>query len=115
MSRKRILPAFVLCFLLCGHRIYAGRYLTGIAQFVLVSGSGLWVEIACKDLIAIVKSGALTMDMVERIGNWEETHQMPFIPMVILLVVGLWVAIDAAKLVTGKFKDGQGSRITKWI
>jgi hypothetical protein len=33
----------------------------------------------------------------------------------VFIAIGIWVAVDAALLVAGKFKDGQGNRITRWV
>ena len=119
MSRKRILPAFVLCFVLCGHRIYAGRYVSGIVQLVLTAGASLWVWVSYKGLIDIINSTPHTldaaMDMVDRAVAWKEANNPSAVPVFLVLAIGIWVALDAAKLVAGKFNDGQGSRITKWM
>jgi hypothetical protein len=114
-SPKRILPAFVLCFVLCAHRIYAGKIFSGILQIALGIGAFFWVKTACADLLAIASSGPFTMETIERISDWEQTHGVPFVPMLALIAVGIWVAVDAARLLAGKFTDRHGNRIVRWI
>ncbi len=56
-SEKRILPAFLLCFLLgfLGvHRFYVGKIGTGILQLITFGGLGIWALI---DLIYIIVGG----------------------------------------------------------
>jgi len=57
MTDKRILPAFLLCFLLgCfgAHRFYLGRTKSGILQLLTLGGLGIWALI---DLVRIVVGG----------------------------------------------------------
>ena len=114
MSRKRILPAFLLCFVLCAHRIYAGRYISGIVQIAWAVGAFLWVQAALGDLIAIVHSAPFSLDTIEQVNEWEQTHSLPVLPMLALFAVGIWIAVDAGRLLAGKFTDGQGNKITQW-
>ena len=114
-SQKRILPAFVLCFVLCAHRIYAGRIFSGLVQIASVAGAYIWLKNACADLLAIVSSGPITMETIERLGEWEQVHGVPFAPMLALIAVGVWIAADAALLIAGKFADGHGRKITRWV
>jgi TM2 domain-containing membrane protein YozV len=54
VSDKRILPAFLLCFLFGvfgAHRFYVGKVGTGIAQLFTLGGLGIW---ALVDLILIL-------------------------------------------------------------
>ncbi len=54
MSNKKILPAFLLCFLLGifgAHRFYVGRTLSAVLQIVTLGGIGIWTLI---DLIMII-------------------------------------------------------------
>lgn len=53
-SEKRILPAFLLCFLLGvfgAHRFYAGKIGTGILELVTFGGFGIWWLV---DIIMII-------------------------------------------------------------
>jgi TM2 domain-containing membrane protein YozV len=54
MSDKKILPVFLLCFILgivSAHRLYLGKYLTAILQIVTLGGLGIWLMI---DLFFII-------------------------------------------------------------
>ena len=101
------------------HRIYAGRYVSGIVQIGWVTATSLWVWIAYKGLLVIVNSSPLTMDKImdmgERVSDWKEKNHPSLIPALALLAASIWVAIDAARLVAGKFTDSQGLKITHWI
>jgi hypothetical protein len=115
VSRKRILPAFVLCFTVSAHRIYAGRYLSGVVQMVWAIGGFAWMYISAKGLMDIVNSGSLSMDMVDKVADWEQVNGMPFAPILALILVGIWIAFDATRLLAGKFTDGEGLKIKKWM
>ena len=95
--------------------MYAGRYVSGIVQMGLATAAFFWTEAACKDLIAIVHTAPLDMDTIERIGDWEKKNGMPFLPMLAMVAVGVWIAVDAARLLAGKFTDGQGNGIRRWV
>lgn len=116
-SDKRILIAFLLCFTICAHRIYAGRYVSGIIQMAWVGGASVWAWISFDGLLKIVNSGSPdTMDMIQTVSDWEMAHgrEVTF-PAFALIAVGLWVAADAGRLLAGKFKDGRGNKITRWV
>ena len=69
MTDKRILPAFLLCFLLGvfgAHRFYVGKVGTGILQIVTLGGLGIW---ALVDLIMIIL-GAFTDADGNKITQW---------------------------------------------
>jgi TM2 domain-containing membrane protein YozV len=69
VSDKRILPAFLLCFLfgfLGIHRFYVGKIGTGILQILTLGGLGIWVII---DLIMII-IGAFTDKQGNKITLW---------------------------------------------
>lgn len=114
-SRKRILTAFLLCFVLCAHRIYAGKLVSGIAQIAWAVGAFVWMKTECNDLIAIIHSGPLNLETIGRVADWEQTHGVPYAPMLALIVAGIWIAADAALLLTGKFTDKHGNKITRWV
>jgi TM2 domain-containing membrane protein YozV len=68
-SEKRILPAFLLCFLLGVfgvHRFYAGKIGTGLLQLFTLGGLGIWALI---DLIMIV-TGSFRDKEGEKITAW---------------------------------------------
>ncbi len=115
-SSKRILLAFLLCFTICAHRIYAGRYVSGVLQLAWVWGAMGWTWVAFKGLLATVNSsGQDVMALVQNVGDWEAAHgRAATLPAFVLIAVGLWVAVDAGLLLGGKFKDGQGRRMTRW-
>ena len=116
-SRKRILPAFLLCFTVGAHRLYAGKIVSGIVQMAWVAGAFIWVNASLKDLLKSLNTGPQDfMSVMEHVGDWEEIHGgMPVLPTLALIGVGIWIAIDAAQLLRGKFIDGRGHRITRWI
>lgn len=69
MTDKRILPAFLLCFLLGifgAHRFYVGKTGTAILQIVTLGGLGIW---ALVDLIMIIV-GAFTDGEGNKITQW---------------------------------------------
>jgi hypothetical protein len=114
-SRKRILPAFLLCFVLCAHRIYAGKYITGIVQIAWIVGGFVWLEMTCSGLLAIINSGTPSLEMLEHVSDWEQKNGIPYAPMIALIAVGIWIAVDAAQLLAKKFTDGEGHKITHWL
>jgi len=66
---KRILPAFLLCFLLGvfgAHRFYVGKTGTAILMIVTIGGLGIWALI---DLILIIV-GAFTDANGVKITQW---------------------------------------------
>lgn len=116
-SDKRILVAFLLCFTVCAHRIYAGRYISGIIQMAWVGGASVWAYFSFQGLLKIVNSGSLEMmDMIQTVSDWEVAHgRAVTFPAFALIAVGLWVAADAGRLLSGNFKDGRGNKITRWV
>jgi TM2 domain-containing membrane protein YozV len=68
-SSKKILPAFILCFLfgvLGVHRFYVGKIGTGVLQILTGGGLGIWVLI---DLIMIVV-GSFTDKEGKKLTQW---------------------------------------------
>jgi TM2 domain-containing membrane protein YozV len=66
---KRILPAFLLCFLFGvfgAHRFYVGKVGSGVVQLLTLGGLGIW---ALVDLILII-CGAFTDDNGIKITQW---------------------------------------------
>jgi TM2 domain-containing membrane protein YozV len=69
VSDKRILPAFILCFVLGvfgAHRFYVGKTMSGILQLLTLGGLGLWT-LSDKLMIVI---GNFTDDEGHRITEW---------------------------------------------
>jgi TM2 domain-containing membrane protein YozV len=69
MSKKRILPAFLLCFFagpFGGHRYYVGKVGSGLLQLVTLGGVGVWALI---DLIMIAV-GKFTDSEGKTITEW---------------------------------------------
>ena len=68
-SDKRILPAFLLCFLFGvfgAHRFYVGKTGTAFIQLFTLGGLGIWMMI---DMIMII-IGAFTDDDGNKITQW---------------------------------------------
>jgi hypothetical protein len=117
-SRKRILPAFLLCFFLGGtHRIYAGKIISGIVQFGLFVGTTIWSYESVKGLFAILHSGTQDpMVLFQNMSDWNEAHgSSTLLPSAAATVVLIWITVDAVRLLRKKFKDGQGLLITRWL
>jgi len=118
-SNRRILWAFLLCFTICAHRIYAGRYISGIVQLACAVGGSIWLYPlirSVKALLNSIESGSLdNSDALDRISAWEQAHGGAGPLVLALIAFGIWIAWDAGRLVAGKFTDGQGRKITRWI
>jgi len=81
-----------------------------------IGGASAWMYISVRALLKTIDTGPQdVMSLFESVSDWEEVHGAPVLPMLALISVGLWVAYDAAQLLRGKFKDGQGRPITRWI
>jgi TM2 domain-containing membrane protein YozV len=68
-SERRILPAFLLCFLFGvfgAHRFYAGKIGTGILELLTLGGFGIWWLV---DLILIL-TGSFRDKEGQRITEW---------------------------------------------
>jgi TM2 domain-containing membrane protein YozV len=69
MTKKRILPSFLLCFffgIIGVHRFYVGKIGTGILQLVTLGGFGIWATI---DFIMIIV-GSFTDKEGKKITEW---------------------------------------------
>lgn len=105
-SDKRILIAFLLCFTGCGHRIYAGKTISGLVQMVMIFGPLLLVCLMIAPAIAFAMSDPVSVNAVS---------PTIFYPLIISIGTCIWVAVDAARIISGKFKDGRGNKITQWV
>lgn len=88
MSDKKILPAFLLCFLLGvlgAHRFYVGRNNSGALMIVLLCSFFIW---ALSDIEVLM----------------------------IATVAGLivWALIDLIMIISGSFTDKNGNQLKKW-
>jgi len=114
-SKKRILPAFLLGLFFCAHRLYAGKYATGFIQILWIFGSFAWFEMRTTDLMNLIHPGNLDFATLERISDWQQTHPTPLLPILSMLMAGIWITLDISLLMAGKFKDRTGKKISRWI
>jgi hypothetical protein len=110
MSRKRILPALLLAGsigFLGLHRIYAGRYVTGLVQLVLFVAGALMLS---RDL-----AGLTAIQSIDDFQAWSLNHQVQPIPVFLVAIPTFWALFDCATLLRRKFLDGAGEKITHWV
>jgi len=110
MSKKRILPAFILAAsvgFLGLHRFYAGRPFTALAQLLLfIPGAAmLWRQLA----------GLSNLQTLDQVSDWVQDHPMQPIPWLLVGIPSLWALVDCYILIARKFRDGAGNPITRWI
>jgi hypothetical protein len=110
MSNKRILLAFILAGsigFLGVHRLYAGRYLTGLLQLVLftVGAAMLWRGLA----------GIQSLHTIDELDDWVLNHPVQPLPALLILIPSIWAVIDCGLLLARRFRDGAGELITRWI
>ncbi|MGA3170253.1 MAG: TM2 domain-containing protein [Chthoniobacteraceae bacterium] len=110
MSRKRVLPALILAGyvgFLGLHRLYAGRYITGLVQL------GLFVPGAL--MIWPVLAKLESLQTIGQLVDWSANNQLPPVPVLMVSVSTIWALFDCILLAGGKFKDGAGDQMTRWI
>jgi len=110
MSRKRILPALILAGFvgfLGVHRLYAGRYVTGLLQLALfVPGAAM----LCSDL-----AGIESVQTIDQLQDWVLHYQFRPLPWLLVLIPSFWALYDCALLALSRFRDGDGEIITRWV
>jgi TM2 domain-containing membrane protein YozV len=110
MSPKRILPALILAgsFGFLGlHRLYAGRYVTGLLQLALFTPGAimLWHDLA----------GLAALRTMDDIQNWILTNQVRPLPVLLVAIPTFWAVFDCVVLLSRRFTDGAGEKMTRWI
>ena len=100
-SKKRILPAFLLGLIFCSHRLYAGKYFTGLVQILWIAGSLIWFETVTSDLMSLIHAGNFDFSTIERVSDWQQTHPAPILPMLSMILIGIWcmTAVSACRSV----------------
>lgn len=89
ISGEKKLTILLICWLfgLFGvHRFYVGKHLTGCAQLVTLILFGVF---------AIIDIGVVAGSM--------------------LVILSIWVIVDAALIIMGKFTDKEGRPIVDWV
>ncbi len=98
---------FVMVGLFGAHRFYLGKTRTAVGMLIL--------GVAALGCYAAHMVGFMTST-----SEWEEDQPVPFWVLFLLLsglfgvAVGIWALVDFIIAVTGKFKDKEGLRITRW-
>lgn len=108
-SNRRILPAVLLAGIvgfLGLHRLYAGRYLTGVAQLILCVAGAMLLG---KDL-----AGITALRTMEDIQDWALQHQVRPLPVLLIAIPVFWAIFDCFALLAGRFIDGAGRRMSRW-
>jgi hypothetical protein len=110
MTNKRILPALILagCVGFLGlHRLYAGRFKTGLLQMVLfvIGAAMLWRQFA----------GLEALQTIDQVEDWVQSHPIQPLPVLLVSIPSIWALIDCYLVLARKFRDGAGQKITRWI
>lgn len=77
-------------------------------------GTFAWSYRIFKSLTDTLNAGSED-ELLDRYQAWTATHHTSNLALLAFIAVGIWVAVDAARLLAGKFKDGRGMRITRWV
>ena len=110
MSNKRILPALILAGsvgFLGLHRLYAGRYVTGLLQLVLFAAGTamLWRDFA----------GLLSLESIDQLTDWALQHPVRPLPLLLAGIPVFWALFDCGLLAGRRFRDGAGEQISRWV
>jgi TM2 domain-containing membrane protein YozV len=101
------------------HRFYAGRIPSGVTM-ALVWTIGMGIYIAA--IIAAVAAG--TLDRTASLTVFEAAvRTAPGWPVILLMATGglmitgmeVWRLVDFAMILLGKFRDGAGKVVTRWV
>lgn len=86
------------------HRIWLGRLQSGIIMFA-ISGLGLFVIYKHPELVIQVQKGETpTVVPPDFLGG-----------CLMLATTSIWATVDCLRLTVGKFKDGAGFRVSRWL
>ena len=110
MSNKRILPALILAGsvgFLGVHRLYAGRYVTGLLQLALFLPGVVMLH---RDL-----AGVESLQTLEQVQDWVLNYNVRPLPWLLLLIPSFWALIDCILLAGRRFRDGAGNTISRWV
>ena len=113
MSNRRILPALILAGsvgFLGLHRLYAGRYVTGLLQLALftVGAAMLWRDVAGL-------AGVLSLETIDQVVDWAAQHPVHPLPVLLVSIPVFWALFDCFLLARGRFRDTAGNPITRWV
>ncbi len=109
-SDKRILPALLLGALigfLGVHRFYVGRFISGAILLAASLASFYWLQNSC--------AGLMQLTTIDEVQAWADTHGSALGPLTLFAAIGLVPMVDCIRLAAGKFRDGKGAAITRWM
>jgi len=110
ISNRRVLPAVILAGsvgFLGLHRIYAGRYLTGLIQLAMFGFGALSLG---REL-----SGIQNLRTADQVIDWALTHQLQPLPVLLITASTLWALWDCVQLLRRQFRDGAGRPMRRWM
>jgi len=110
MSNKRILPALILAGsvgFLGLHRLYAGRYFTGLLQLALFVPGAVMLR---HDL-----AGVESLQTIDQVQDWMLNFQIRPLPVLLVTIPSFWSLVDFILLASRRFRDGAGNQILRWV